>query len=70
MVRGNIIDMTPREFDLLEVIIRNRNKALSREKLLELAWGYDFMGDTRTVDAHIQKLRKKQSNFGKNIMEL
>lgn len=59
MVCGSVIDMTPREFDLLEVLICNRNIALSREKLLELAWGYDFMGDTRTVDAHIQKLRKK-----------
>ncbi len=41
------------------MLIKNRNIALSREKLLELAWGYDFEGDTRTVDVHIQKLRKK-----------
>ncbi|MNE90870.1 Alkaline phosphatase synthesis transcriptional regulatory protein PhoP [compost metagenome] len=51
--------MTAREFELLEVLIRNRNIALSREKLLELAWGYDFAGDTRTVDVHIRQLRKK-----------
>ena len=58
-VRGSVIDVTPREFELLETLICHRNIALSREKLLELAWGYYFMGDTRTVDAHIQKLRKK-----------
>ena len=39
--------------------MKNRNIAMSREKLLELAWGFDFEGDTRTVDVHIQKLRKK-----------
>ncbi|MEK3964284.1 MULTISPECIES: response regulator transcription factor [Paenibacillus] len=53
------VDLTAREFELLEVLIRNRNIALSREKLLELAWGYDFEGDTRTVDVHIRQLRKK-----------
>ena len=44
---------------MLEVLINNRNLALSREKLLDLAWGYDYYGDTRTVDVHITKLRKK-----------
>ena len=53
------VDCTPKEFDLLEVLVINRNIALSREKLLELAWGYDYVGDTRTVDVHVQKLRKK-----------
>ncbi len=53
------IEYTPREFDLLEALVKNRNIALSREKLLELAWGYDYEGDTRTVDVHIQRLRKK-----------
>jgi DNA-binding response OmpR family regulator len=53
------VDLSPREFDLLEVLIKNQNIALSRDKLLELAWGYDYMGETRTVDNHIQKLRSK-----------
>ncbi|WP_019121628.1 response regulator transcription factor [Brevibacillus massiliensis] len=53
------VECTPKEFDLLEVLVNNRNIALSRDKLLELAWGYDYAGDTRTVDVHIQKLRKK-----------
>jgi DNA-binding response OmpR family regulator len=56
---GEALDLTAQEFELLEVLIRNRNIALSRETLLEKAWGYDFMGDTRTVDVHVLKLRKK-----------
>ncbi|WP_312940028.1 response regulator transcription factor [Oscillibacter sp.] len=53
------VELTTKEFMLLEVLIRNKNIALSREKLLELIWGYDYMGETRTVDVHIQRLRKK-----------
>ena len=56
---GEEVILTPQEFSLLEVLIINKNIALSREKLLELAWGYDYIGDTKTVDVHIQKLRKK-----------
>ncbi len=56
---GREIILTPQEFSLLEVLIINKNIALSRDKLLELAWGYDYIGDTKTVDVHIQKLRKK-----------
>ncbi|MEI3614616.1 response regulator transcription factor [Pseudogracilibacillus sp. SO30301A] len=56
---GDLIECTPKEFDLLEVMINNRNIALSRDKLLDLVWGYDFIGDSRTVDNHIQKLRSK-----------
>ena len=58
-VHGDFVDLSPREFELLEVLIKNQNIALSRDKLLELAWGYDYMGETRTVDNHIQKLRSK-----------
>ena len=60
------IELTNREFELLEVLVNNRNIALSREKLLDLAWGYDYFGDTRTVDVHITKLRKKL-NFENRI---
>ncbi len=56
---GRPVDCTPKEYELLEVLVNNRNIALSRERLLELVWGYNFEGDTRTVDVHIQKLRKK-----------
>lgn len=58
-VNGMEAPLTPQEFSLLEALIVNRNLALSREKLLCLAWGYDYEGETRTVDAHIQRLRKK-----------
>lgn len=56
---GSIIDLALKEYELLLLLVRNRNKALSREKILELVWGYDYFGETRTVDIHIQKLRKK-----------
>ncbi|WMJ87198.1 response regulator transcription factor [Anaerocolumna sp. MB42-C2] len=54
-----LVECTPKEYELLEVLVNNRNIALSRERLLELVWGYDYEGDTRTIDVHIQKLRKK-----------
>lgn len=56
---GAEVKLTPKEFDLLETLIRNRNIALTRDKLLDLVWNMDFSGDTRTVDIHIQQLRKK-----------
>ena len=56
---GKEVELTTKEFDLLEVLIRNKNLALSREKLLEMVWGYEFFGDTRTIDIHITRLRKK-----------
>lgn len=56
---GEEVTLAHREFCLLETLIHNKNIALSREKLLELAWGYDYEGETKTVDVHIQKLRKK-----------
>ncbi len=58
-VDGVETELTPQEYELLETFISHRNIALSREKLLALAWGYDYFGDTRTVDVHVQKLRKK-----------
>ncbi len=53
------IILTPKEYSLLETLILNRNIALSREKLISLVWGYDYEGDTRTVDVHIRQLRSK-----------
>lgn len=71
-VRGNEMDITPREYSLLETLISNKNIALSREKLLDIAWGYDYEGETKTVDVHIQKLRKKLGweNHIKTIVKL
>lgn len=56
---GAEVILKPKEFDLLSAFITNRNLALSREKLIELVWNFDYEGDTRTVDVHVQKLRQK-----------
>lgn len=58
-VNGKKVELTAQEFNLLEILIKNKNLALSRETLLEKAWEYDYYGDSRTVDIHIQRLRKK-----------
>lgn len=59
LLRGEPVDLTLQEFNLLQILIENRNIALSRPRLLTEAWGINFMGESRTVDVHIQKLRKK-----------
>lgn len=56
---GVLVELTNREYELLKVLLLNKNIALSRERLLELAWGMDFYGDDRTVDVHIRRLRQK-----------
>ena len=53
------VELTPQEFTLLRILIEKRNVCLSRQRLLSEAWGTDFLGESRTVDVHIQKLRKK-----------
>ncbi len=56
---GRLIDLRTKEFDLLHVFMENRGLVLSREKLLDLVWGFDFYGETRTVDVHVAHLRDK-----------
>ncbi len=56
-VSGNKINLTPKEYELLLYITANKNVALSRDKILNTVWGYDFYGDGRTVDTHIKMLR-------------
>lgn len=70
--KGNEVILTPQEYELLSILIENRNIAMSREKLLELAWGYDYEGETKTVDVHIQRLRKKLGweNYIKTVIKL
>lgn len=58
-VEGKEINLTAKEFDLLELLFNNPNKVYSREQLLTLVWGYDSPGDVRTVDVHIRRLREK-----------
>jgi two-component system OmpR family response regulator len=57
--RGSPLDLTPKEYDLLVFLTRNKGFVFSREQLLEKVWGYDYAGDTRTVDVHIRWLRQK-----------
>ena len=64
MQKGRLIELTPKEYELLCYLLKHPREALSRQVLLEEVWGYDFMGDTRTVDIHIQRLRKKMSLDG------
>jgi DNA-binding response OmpR family regulator len=62
LVAGQPVDLRAKEFDCLMTLAENKGIVLSREKLLELAWGYDFAGQTRTVDVHVAHLRKKISH--------
>jgi two-component system OmpR family response regulator len=56
---NSIIELSPKEFDLLAFLVKNREQVFSRDQLLEKVWGYDYAGDTRTVDVHIRWLRQK-----------
>lgn len=58
-VSGNEINLTAKEFDLLELLVMNPNRVYSRENLLNTVWGYEYPGDVRTVDVHIRRLREK-----------
>ena len=58
-VKGEEVNLSPKEYDLLFYMVRNRGIALTREKLISEVWGYDFFGDDRTLDTHIKLLRKQ-----------
>ena len=58
-VKGREINLTAKEFDLLELLVTNPNKVYSRERLLNLVWGYEYPGDVRTVDVHVRRMREK-----------
>ena len=59
--------LTPKEYDLMLFFIKNKNRVYSREDLILKVWGYDFYGDSRTVDTHIKKLREKITFFRDNL---
>lgn len=69
-INGERVDMSPKEYDLLFYMLDNRNIALSREKLLNEVWGYDFFGDARTLDTHIKLLRKSLGDYSRYIVTL
>lgn len=58
-INGNIVDVPPKELELLYYLASNPNRVFSREQLLEEVWGFDYFGDSRTVDVHIKRLREK-----------
>mgnify|MGYP000857628277 CR=1 FL=1 len=59
VINDKVIELTSKEFDLLELFMRNPGKVYTRENLLDIAWGFDYPGDVRTVDVHIRRLREK-----------
>ena len=69
-IDGEKVSMTPKEYDLLFYMVKNMNIALSREKLLEEVWGFDFYGDDRTVDTHIKMLRNSLKQYRNLIVTL
>jgi two-component system alkaline phosphatase synthesis response regulator PhoP len=66
-VKGKVVDLTLKEFELLKLLMKNAGAVLTRDMLLENIWGYDFDGETRTVDVHIRTLRQKLGDEGKII---
>ncbi|MBO7178469.1 MAG: winged helix-turn-helix domain-containing protein, partial [Clostridia bacterium] len=69
-VEGEEIDLSPKEYELLFFMVKNRGIALSREKLLNEVWGYDFYGDDRTLDTHIKLLRKSLGSASQYVVTL
>lgn len=67
-LRDKLISLTPKEYDLLSFLVQNPNKVFSRDQLLNLVWGYDFIGDDRTVDTHIKMLRLSLKEYRKWII--
>ena len=66
-IEGKLVELSFREFELLKFLIENKDKALSRDKILNSVWNYEFYGDTRTIDSHIKKIRHKLGKKGKYI---
>ena len=69
-VDGKMIEMSFREYELLKYLIQNSGIALSRDKILNSVWNYDYYGDTRTIDSHIKKIRHKLGKKGKHIQTI
>ena len=69
-IDGERVDMSPKEYELFFYLVKNRNIALSRERLITEVWGYDFYGDDRTLDTHIKILRKTLGKYSGKIVTL
>lgn len=66
----SVLDLSPKEYDLLFFMVRNRGIALTRERLISQVWGYDFFGDDRTLDTHIKLLRRQLGSYAGKITTL
>ena len=69
-IKGERVQLSPKEYDLLVYLVKNRGIALTREKILETVWGYDFFGDDRTLDTHVKLLRRNLGDYSKYIVTL
>ena len=69
-IDGKRVDMTPKEYDLFFYMLKNKNIALSRERLITEVWGYDYFGDDRTLDTHIKLLRRSLGDYARHIVTL
>lgn len=69
-VDGKNVEMSFREYELLKYLMENQNIALSRDKILNTVWNYDYYGDSRTIDSHIKKIRHKLGKKGKHIQTI
>ena len=69
-IKNERIQLSPKEYELLVYLVKNRVIALTREKILETVWGYDFFGDDRTLDTHVKLLRKNLGDYNKYIVTL
>ena len=69
-IDGTEVELSPKEYDLLFFMVRNRGIALTRDRLISEVWGYDFFGDDRTLDTHIKLLRKQLGSYARYITTL
>ena len=69
-VDGKLVELSFREYELLKYLLENENIALSRDKILNTVWNYDYYGDSRTIDSHIKKIRHKLGKKGKHIQTI
>lgn len=69
ILKGELLDFTPKEFDLLVLLLSNPERVYTRDELLDKIWGMDYVGGTRTVDIHVQRIRKKLGDAYQNVIQ-
>ena len=69
-IDNKVIDLTPKEYEILVYLTTNTGRAVTREQILEKVWGYDYLGDDRTLDTHMKSLRKKIGKYSDNIITI